>query len=265
MTNRPEFSLDEFEYSIKRLGYYKIDNCIQDKNLLAALSRDLDAAVDEDKKSINEYGNYRFYDIVHQLFGRGESFVDLVVDPVLNECAERVLSPTCIIHSYNAVKLMPSRGNNATKVHRDCPRFYGQDYPLALQALICLDPFTLENGATHMLPASHHIPERPSDEYFYKNSVRMVGQPGDVIFFDSLVWHAGGENMTEEPRRGLTIVYTRSFMKQQIDLPRAIPADYIAKMPAKAQQKIGMDVRVPANMGEFSVPEAQRFYKSNQG
>lgn len=263
MTNTQELVLEDFEYSIKRLGYYKIDNCIKDKNLLSALSRDLDAAIAEDSKEQDQ--GYRFYDIVHQLFGRGESFLDLMMDPVLNECAEKILSPTCIIHSYNAVKLMPSRGNNATKVHRDCPRFYGQDYPLALQALICLDPFTLENGATHMLPASHHIPERPSDEYFYKNSTRMVGNPGDVIFFDSLVWHAGGENMTQQPRRGLTIVYTRAFMKQQIDLPRAIPADYIAKMPEKARQKIGMDVRVPANMDEFSMPEEKRFYKSNQG
>lgn len=264
MNKISEQVLEEFEYSIKTLGFYKFSKCINDKELIRSLSSDVDIALQEDMRQLGD-SSPRFFDITHQLLGRSDNFVTLAMNSAINDCVERILSPTCIIHSCNAVKLMPSNGNNATKMHRDSPRFYNQDYPLALQAIIFLDPFTQLNGATHMLAASHHSEHRPSNDYFYKNAQQMVGDPGDVIFFDSLVWHAGGENMTKEPRRGITIVYTRSFMKQQIDLPRAISADKISKMPEKVRQKIGMDVRVPADLIEFSVPVNQRLYKPNQG
>jgi hypothetical protein len=32
-----------------------------------------------------------------------------------------------------------------------------------------------------------------------------------------------------------------------------------------AQKRVGMHVRVPENIREFSLPEDQRFYLSNQG
>lgn len=258
-------NLSEFEYSIKTVGFYKIKNCINNQGLIQSLINDIDSCYQEDKANIKSYDTYKFYDIVHQILERGSSFLELMLNPTISECAEKILSPTCIIHSYNAVRLMPSRGNNATKIHRDCPRFYRQDYPLSLQALICLDPFTLENGATYLLPASHHVPEKPTDEYFYKNAERVVANPGDVVFFDSLVWHAGGENLTELPRRGITIVYTRPFMKQQIDLTKALSPDYIASMPALGKKLIGMDARVPSSLNEFYLPEEDRLYKANQG
>jgi ectoine hydroxylase-related dioxygenase (phytanoyl-CoA dioxygenase family) len=264
MNNISEQLLEEFEYSIKTLGFYKFSNCINDKELIRTLSCDVDIAIQNDLKELGDSSS-RFYDITHQLLGRSDSFATLAMNSAINDCVERILTSTCIIHSFNAVKLMPSQGNNATKIHRDSPRFYNQEYPLALQAIIFLDPFTHLNGATYMLAASHHSENRPSDNYFYKNAKQMVGNPGDVVFFDSLVWHAGGENITNDPRRGITIVYTRSFMKQQIDLPRAISVDKIARLPEKVRQKIGMDVRVPADLIEFSVPINQRFYKPNQG
>jgi ectoine hydroxylase-related dioxygenase (phytanoyl-CoA dioxygenase family) len=136
---------------------------------------------------------------------------------------------------------------------------------LALQALICLDPFTFKNGATYLLPASHHIKDRPSDDYFYKNAHRVIANPGDVVFFDSLIWHAGGKNKTNLPRRGITIVYTRSYMKQQIDLTKALSVDFIKSMPELGKKLIGMNVRVPTSIDEFYLPEEYRLYKPNQG
>ena len=254
--------LNDFEYAIKTVGFFKIDNLLNSQDLIRSLISDLEVLFEAHEASTTAN---KFPDIVHQLLGRGESFLELVLDPTINEYAEKILSSTCIIHSYNAVKLMPLRANNATKIHRDSPRFYTQNYPLCLQALVCLDPFTLDNGATYLLPGSHHLPAKPTDEYFYKNAIRICANPGDVIFFDSLIWHTGGVNRTNLPRRAITIVYNRSFMRQQIDLVKAISSEYIEKMPPLVKKLIGMNVRVPASRDEFFLPEEARLYKANQG
>ena len=75
---------DIFKYSLKTVGYCKVQNCIKDTNLISDLVSDLDKACDEDQKNIESYNNYRFYDIVHQLIDRGESFIDLMQLDSLN-------------------------------------------------------------------------------------------------------------------------------------------------------------------------------------
>ncbi len=219
----------------------------------------------KDEVNIESYETYRFQNIIHHLFDRGEIFVELMQSSKLTNYVDEILGNTSIIHSYNGVRLMPKQSNNATKIHRDSPRFYPQSFPLSLQALVCIDPFTLENGATYLLPASHHSQSAPSNQYFYDNAVRVVAEPGDVIFFDSLVWHAGGENRTQDPRRGLTIVYSRSFMKQQIDLAKSLSDELINSLSPLGKRLIGMSVRAPSCLDDFYLPEDQRLYKANQG
>jgi len=261
---KKKISLEETRYSIKTLGFCKLEGVLKNE-LILSLKAELDLAIEQDRQEIENYDSYHFNDIVHQLIGRGESFLDVLANPTLNLIVNEILSPTAIIHSYNGVKLMPYQGNNASKLHRDCPRFYNQDYPLMLQALVCLDEFKTENGGTMLLPGSHHLEEAPSSDYFETKAVRITAEPGDIVMFDSLMWHCGGKNLTKLPRRGITIVYSRSFMKQQIDLCRAIPSSLINSMDKVVRQRIGMDVRVPASFSEFSLPQEKRLYKANQG
>jgi len=88
--------------------------------------------------------------------------------------------------------------------------------------LIMLDDFTLENGATYLLAKSHLKDEKPTEAMFYEKSDRVVGKKGDVLFFNSNLWHAAGINTTNQERRAITITFTKPFMKQQLDYSRAI-------------------------------------------
>lgn len=254
--------VSDFSYLIKTQGYYLLKNAIQNKELLARLSTEIDAACEKNSNNIEGYAT-KFYDIVHHLFDKGDSFIELFEEHPGLELIESILGETCIVHSFNAVKLMPGKNNNATKVHRDSPRF-SPGYTLSLQVLYFVDRFTKENGATYLLPASQHLSDQPSDEQFNKYAVQMEGDAGDALLFDSAVWHAGGKNFTDKPRRGITVVYSRAFMKQQIDLPRSL-SSIVDKLSQKAKRLIGMNVRVPSSVIEFNLPEAERLYKANQG
>lgn len=256
--------IQTFQYWMQTQGYCVIENAI-DPELIASVRGALDAAIDSDRLRMGvDYDSYRFRDIVHLLINRGAPFVRLLEEGRVLPYIESLLGPTCVLHSYNGIKLMPGRGNNATAVHRDSPR-YTMPYQLMTQVLYFIDDFTLSNGATWVLPGGHNAPQRPTDEEFYSRAVQASGRAGSALIFDSSLWHAGGANITDAARRGVTLVYSRAFVKQQIDLPRATDPAIVANASPQLRRLLGFNVRVPISLDEFMLPEDQRLYHGGQG
>ena len=128
-----------------------------------------------------------------------------------------------------------------------------------------VDDFSIDNGATYILPGSQLIEGKPSDDHFYKHAIQIEGKSGDAILFDAMLWHAGGVNKTKFPRRGITKVFTRAFMKQQIDYTKATELPVLQGMTERSRRLLGFDARVPENIDQFLLPESDRLYKPNQG
>ena len=80
-----------------------------------------------------------------------------------------------------------------------------------------------------------------------------------------MLWHAAGINKTSNTRRAVTTVYTRSFMKQQIDLTKATSQKIIDTLNRDQRRLLGFNARVPASLEEFNLPDHERLYKANQG
>ena len=127
-----------------------------------------------------------------------------------------------------------------------------------------VDDFTIENGATYLLPYSHLKEEKPTDKEFFNKSIQAVGNKGDLIVFDSNIWHSSAPNITSKGRRGIPITISRSFMKPLLDYPRALGYDKMETFNPKLQQLLGYYSRVPSSLDEWYQPENKRFYKKNQ-
>lgn len=106
---------------------------------------------------------------------------------------------------------------NPTAFHRDVP-FWSFDSNDAISYWIALDDATPNNGCLHFLPGSHK-----SQDYTQTNIGENVGeifhlfpelttikpQPvpvkaGDCVFFNGMVVHGAGANMTPDYRRAMT-------------------------------------------------------------
>jgi hypothetical protein len=204
---------------------------------------------------------------VHHLLGfDDEVYVELLntlCNSELYEYMKAYFGGNFILNSYGGLKNLPSKPSYVAKVHRDI-RFFSGEFPLMLNVLIMLDDFTLENGATYLLSNSHKSPEKPTDEEFYENAERAVGKRGDVLFFNSNLWHAAGINKTTEERRAITITFTKPFMKQQMDYPRAVGYEKMDILSTELQQMIGFYSRVPSNLNEWYQKPENRFYRPLQ-
>lgn len=168
-----------------------------------------------------------------------------------------------IINSYGGFFNLSHKHSYVNNIHRDI-RFFSGDFPLMLNLLIMLDDFTLDNGATYLLAGSHKKDEKPTEQEFYDKSDRALGKKGDVLLFNSNLWHAAGINTTDQERRAITITLTKPFMKQQFDYPRAVGYDKLETMSSNLQQIIGFLSRTPSTLDEWYQKPENRFYRPGQ-
>jgi ectoine hydroxylase-related dioxygenase (phytanoyl-CoA dioxygenase family) len=176
---------------------------------------------------------------------------------------ESFFGSKCIINSFSALDNLPNQPNFSAIVHRDL-RFYSGEFPIMVNCLLMVDDFTIENGGTYLLPYSHLENKKPSDKEFFKNSIQATGKRGDMLIFNSNVWHSSAPNKTQDHRRAIPITVSKSFMKQLLDYPRAIGYDKMDNFNLELQQLLGYHSRVPASLNEWYQPEDKRFYKKNQ-
>ncbi|HZZ87454.1 MAG TPA: phytanoyl-CoA dioxygenase family protein, partial [Caulobacteraceae bacterium] len=158
-----------------------------------------------------------------------------------------------ILHAFNPAIVAPQSASYLHNIHRDV-RTHAGGFRLLLNMLVMVDPFTLENGATYVLPGSHRVDERPASGDFYERAERLVGPAGTVVLFDSNLWHAAGRNVTDSPRCALTLSFSRAFVKQQMDYPRFLGQAHGERASADMRQLLGYEAMTPTSYEEFYRP-----------
>jgi hypothetical protein len=201
---------------------------------------------------------------VHHLPCAGGSFLELLEHDDCRALLQQYFQSPYILNTYGGVLNLPNNLSYVGGVHRDLRTFSG-DMRLMVQFLVMLDDFTEENGATYLLSGSHRLCEKPSDESFFRDAVRAVGTAGSLVMFDSNLWHAAGVNRSDRPRRALTIAFTRPFIKQQLDYPRALGYERAGSLSPVLRQVLGYNARVPVSLDEWYQPADKRLYQRDQG
>ncbi|NBO57038.1 MAG: hypothetical protein EBU84_21145 [Actinobacteria bacterium] len=181
--------------------------------------------------------------------------------------AVELLGAGSICHLMNGLVLPPQTRSIGEvfqgKFHRDFPR-YLNGYLASVNTFVCLDDFTIKNGATKFLVGSHQMEDPPSED-FIQNATQVEASSGTVLVFDSTIWHAAGENRSTNPRVGLNVQWTRAFIKQQLDLVRYLGLAKCEALQGDVQASLGMHSRVATSLEEYYLPSDQRLYRSGQG
>jgi ectoine hydroxylase-related dioxygenase (phytanoyl-CoA dioxygenase family) len=189
-----------------------------------------------------------------------EKFIEL---GIINDLEQNFFKSKFILNSISALDNKPNSPNFSAIVHRDI-KFFSKDLPIMLNGLVLLDDFTIENGATMLLPNSHKLEDKPSDELFKRDCIRAIGKKGDILLFNSNIWHCSAPNNTNQSRRAIPITFSKSCMKQMFDYTRSIETEVNYNLTEEMKQLLGFDSRVPSSLYEWYLPSDKRFYKKNQ-
>jgi ectoine hydroxylase-related dioxygenase (phytanoyl-CoA dioxygenase family) len=245
----------EFVYKIETEGYCILPG-ILDPALLGPLKQALASAIESEAQSPypSDYG------MVLLCCLYPGPMIDVLGNQSLMDPFEWVLGEGCILYAYTSSSMPPGAGNYSGRIHVDCPRLI-PGYISNMGATILLDDFTLENGATWFLPSSQERPDAPSQAEFEAKAQRVVATAGSVFYFNARLWHAGGKNQTDIWRHALTINMCRPYMKQRLDIPRAMAHIDLSQTAPKALQKMGFLAQVPASYEEYYAPPELRKFR----
>jgi len=177
------------------------------------------------------------------------TFSKFFMHPLVLELTTKIIGDNFHLHLQNGIINRPGTEHHQTSWHRDLPY---QDWtiskPLAFNAFFCLSDFYPENGATFVLPFSHNIDFLPSDKYIEENEKQLIAKKGSVVFFNSMIYHRAGNNISNETRYGLNNMFVVPIIKQQIILSNCINENDFSDEEIKV---IGSRFDVPSNVNQF--------------
>lgn len=176
-------------------------------------------------------------------------FLKLAQTPVVLEAIRRLIQGKFILNQQNGIINPPEEKYNQAAWHRDLPyQHFVSSRPIAINALYCVDDFTLENGATHVLPASHKREAFPSEAFVNNNAVQVQAPAGSFIVLDCMCFHRGGFNQSTHMRRAVNHLYTIPLIRQQIDLVEALRD---APLAPEDRDFLGMQYAIPKNVAAY--------------
>lgn len=198
-------------------GMVLVENILS-TNQIKMLKTELKEAILKENK-YHGSSDYKDYGMVLLCAKYGGSLLKLFEYDIIFKPFEIVLGNDCIVYSNTSSSMPPNKSNYSKRIHIDSPVDFPNNYPLRMLSLILLDDFTDDNGATWFLPKSHTLNEKPNESFFYENAKRLNAPAGSILYWNPKIWHAGGDNITDKWRDALTIVMTRPFCKQRMNIP----------------------------------------------
>lgn len=187
-------------------------------------------------------------------------FLKLISNKTVLTILEKIFKNQFILHLQNIIINRPNEEHHQTSWHRDIPyQEYIVSNPIAINVFYCLSPFNQKTGATKILPYSHLKPDFPSIQFAEENSIYVEAEPGDVIIFDSWLYHRASYNSSDIIRYGLNHVYTVPIIKQQIDLPKLM-GDRFSEDPVW-ENLLGYKFQVPNSVTDFRNKRLKKIQK----
>lgn len=268
---KDDFWLDSVSETVENLGFAVVKNVLS-KEFTEKLKKSLHVTEEKIIKEVGEHKLHRANEkgVLRLICKFSPIFLKILEIPEILAVVDRLLSPTAIMHLQNGFILPPELKETIykevfqQKFHMDFPRVLHQ-YLFSINIFLPLINFTNNNGATLVVPGSHQRKNPPSKQYMSKYAIPVLAEEGDMVIFDSTLWHCSGRNQTQENRCAINHQFTHSYLKQQIDYVRALGDETILKLPTRTQQLLGYFSRVVTSLDDYYQPPEKRLYLSNQG
>jgi ectoine hydroxylase-related dioxygenase (phytanoyl-CoA dioxygenase family) len=176
------------------------------------------------------------------LLARSRGFVELAAHPTVLSTLDRVLgdhATTYQLHLTQVIEIGP--GEPAQLVHRDQWAFDFFSFPSGFEVechtMWAMSDFTEENGATRVIPGSHRWTDklRPTVE----ETIPAEMSKGSVLFYLGSLYHGGGPNRSDAPRRGVNVGYTLSWLRQEENQYLACPPEVARELPEDVARLAG--------------------------
>lgn len=165
---------------------------------------------------------------------------DLIMDPRIHAVCDRVLKPNCDryqLHLSQVIRIMP--GQAAQPIHRDRWAWgaHLKGVEPQLNTIWALTDFTVENGATQVVPGSIDWPDNRQAEP--GEITQAVMNAGSALVYTGTVFHGGGANASNADRWGLNLTYALGWLRQEENQYLSCPPEIARTLDPALQRLLG--------------------------
>lgn len=161
-------------------------------------------------------------------------------------------APNYILRSYLA-----RSSNHKMPMHIDSFVPYTGSYPFIMQCSIILEDQRVENGCTVIVPGSHRSNSYAPQESF-DEAISIEAKAGDLVFWDSRIWHGALENQSNGTRWALIATFCRWWIKQAFDIPGNLPQDIYDQLTDRQKAVLGF-CSVPYDNEQYGIDMKRSF------
>jgi len=191
---------------------------------------------------------------------RSAAFREVMLSPLLCGVADELLLPNCEDYLLNTGQLIQiGPGETAQRLHRDEDAWSWYPAPkplLQVEAMFALTDFTVENGATQVVPGSHLWP--PERKALPEEILSAEMPAGSALYYLGSAIHGGGANTTNnESRRGLFLGYVVGWLRTEENMFLTVPIEEVKSMPQRVQELLGYKAHGGIGVVDVGSPMAQ--------
>jgi len=239
-TARTEPSVDHIVGALEEHGWALVEN-VMSPPAVAAARADLTEILQSTPFGRGEFEGFKTRR-VYGLFGKTRTLDDAATNPLVLGALDRVLGHYQL-SAPTGIEIGP--GEKAQPLHPD-----DAIYPLArphdeivVNAMWPLCDFTAENGGTVLVPGSHRWGgEFPTDD---TPTITVEMPAGSLLLYRGSLWHGGGANHTDQPRLGVVVHYSASWLRPVENHVLVVPPDVARDLPERLQELLGYNIRPP--------------------
>ena len=179
------------------------------------------------------------------LLTRCPSSVAMVAHPLILDVVDRTLwakKTTFQLHLTQSIAVGPD--SPSQMLHRDhwCFDFFPfpPDVDVEVASIWALDDFTVENGATRVVPDSHREPH--GVRYTDESSLPAEMPRGSIVLYLGSTFHGAGTNRSDAVRIGINVDYVLGWLRQEENQYLSYTLDEVRQFPERVQRLLGYEV-----------------------
>jgi ectoine hydroxylase-related dioxygenase (phytanoyl-CoA dioxygenase family) len=159
------------------------------------------------------------------------------LDPLVLDAVEQAIGAGAQFGNTSAIEVHP--GQQAQMLHYEQGIYpLPRDRDVMITALWALDDFTADNGATRIIPGSHH---RPAGKPDVAEAVPAEMPAGSVMLFSGRLYHGAGANTTPRPRLGVIIDYIQPWLRPCEAHTLSASRAQVRRLPRRLQELLGFN------------------------
>ncbi|KAK2788911.1 hypothetical protein FQN52_006444 [Onygenales sp. PD_12] len=219
----PEDPIDRANVEhVLRYGYVILENCFTENE-----ANEAKAEIDRLSGKTPHPGRNAFEGFktnrIYSLLNKTRVFDKFAILPRVLALNDYFLDPGYNITSFHTIQINP--GEQSQDMHH------------------AFDDFTATNGATRLIPGSHTWGAEVKGKY--EDTIPMECSSGSAVYFIGTMWHCGGANNSNMPRKSATVQYCQPYIRPIENQILAVDPRKLPEIPPRIVEMMGYRIHRP--------------------